>query len=115
MKFLADEDFPRTIARSINKLGYSVFTVQGLGINKSSDEVVGKTAFKGKRTVLTFDKDFLEKKISDSTVVVFDFPEISNEEIINLLEKFLEDLSKLKAPKSKILRFSKNGLEVVTN
>jgi|SRR3989344_403573 len=113
MRFLADEDFPKTIAKAISKFGHSVFTVQELGINKSSDEAVGRIAFKGKRIVLTFDKDFLEKKITNSPVVVFDFPEETNEDIEKLLEQFLEELSKLKLAKSKILKFSKNGLEVV--
>ena len=113
MRFLADESFPKVVAVAIGKFGHSVRTVQQKGINSSSDEIVGDVAQKERRILLTFDKDFLERKINSSLVIVFYFPKVPIEDILVLLDGFINELEKLKLSRYKILKFSKSGLEVI--
>lgn len=110
MKFLADEDFPKPLVVKIQKLGFLVKTIQQKNLQGSSDETVATLARKEKRIILTFDKDFL-KKPENLQVVVFHFPKIPTSEILPLVEKFLNDLKKIKLAKGRILKFGKNGFE----
>lgn len=115
MRFLADEDFPKPLVVKIRKFGYAVKTIQQKNLQGSSDEVIASLALKERRIILTFDKDFLKKQSQKLTVIIFHFPRIPTSEIIPLIENLLTELQKLKLSKGKTLKFSKNGLEVITN
>lgn len=112
MKFLADEDFPKPLVIKIQKLGFSVKTIQQKKLQGSSDETVANLALREKRIVLTFDKDFLKNQPKKLQVVIFHFPKTPTAEISPLIEAFLVDLKQAKLSKGKILKFSKNGLEM---
>ncbi len=111
MKFLADEDFSRPLVVKIQKLGFSVKTIQQKSLQGSSDETVANLALEERRIVLTFDKDFLKNQPKNLSAIVFHFPKIPTSEIIPLIESFLRDLKQIKLSKGKSLKFSKNGLE----
>ncbi|MBI4036197.1 DUF5615 family PIN-like protein [Candidatus Daviesbacteria bacterium] len=112
MKFLADEDFPKPLVTKIRKLGFSVKTIQQQNLQGSSDKTVAGMALKEKRIVLSFDKDFLKNQPKNLQVVIFSFPKIPTLKVNLLIEFFLKDL-KQKLIRSNVLKFSKNGLEVV--
>ncbi len=111
MKFLADEDFPKPLVIKIKSLGHLVKTVQQKNLQGSSDEIVTSVALKEKRIILTFDKDFLRNQPKNLQAVIFRFPKIQTSEIIQLIDNFLKDLEQIKLSGSKILKFSKSGLE----
>ena len=111
MKFLADEDFPKLLVTKIQKLGYSVKTIQQKNLQGSSDETVVNTALKEKRIVLTLDKDFLKDKPKTLQVIIFSFSKVPTSEIILLIDGFLNSLKHIKLSRGKILKFNKNGLE----
>lgn len=110
MKFLADEDFPKPLVIKIQKLGFSVKTIQQKKLQGSSDETVANLAFKEKRIILTLDKDFLKNQPKRLQVVIFHFPKTPTSEIIPLIEGFLEELKKIRLSRGKVLKFSKTGL-----
>lgn len=110
MKFLADENFPKSLSLKIRGLGYSVKTIQNIRLQGSADETVVDIALAEKSIILTFDKDFLKGKPKGLQVVVFHFPKVPTSEITPLVEEFLKTL-KGKLGKNKILKFSKRGLE----
>lgn len=111
MKFLADEDFPKPLVTKIRNLGYSVKTIQQKNLHGSSDETVISMALKEKRIILTFDKDFLQKHITNLQVVIFHFPKVQTSEIILLMNSFLINLKEIKLSKIMVLKFSKKGME----
>lgn len=111
MKFLADEDFPKPLVTKIQKLGFSVKTIQQKNLQGSSDEVVSNLSLKEKRIILTFDKDFLKNQPKNLQVVIFHFPKIPTSEITPLIGNLLTDLKTVKLSKGKVLKFSKGGLE----
>lgn len=111
MKFLADEDFPYPLITRIRGLGHSVKTIQQRNLQGSSDKIVANLAFKEKRIILTFDKDFLKNQFENLQAIIFSFPKIPTSEIILLIDSFLKDLRQIKLSKGGILKFSKTGLE----
>ena len=113
MKFLADENFSKPILRLIVKAGYSVKTIQQKSLQGSSDNIVATIAFKEKRIVLTFDKDFLINQPEDLRAVIFDFPRTPTSEIIPLMKGFLRDVKIITRSKYKIFKFNKSGLAEV--
>lgn len=112
MRFLADENFPKPLVTKITRLGHSVKSVQQQKLVGSSDETVSGIATREKRIIITFDKDFLKKKLPGLTVVVFDFPKTTTSEIANLITTFLNSLSQ-KQLKGGVFRFNKNNLQEV--
>jgi predicted nuclease of predicted toxin-antitoxin system len=110
MKFLADENFSKPLVEKIRQAGHSVKTVQQKSLQGSSDEAVTNIASKDRLIILTFDKDFLKKKSKTSLTVVFKFSRTPTQEIISLIDKFLQQLNRRKRSKIKILTFSKSGL-----
>jgi len=111
MRFLADEDFPKPLVVKIRNLGFSVKTVQQKNLQGSSDETVANLGIKEKRIILTFDKNFPKNKPKNLQAIIFHFPKIPTSEITPLIDIFLKDLKQIKISKSKILKFSKAGLE----
>lgn len=110
MKFLADEDFPKPLVIKIQKLGFSVKTIQQKKLQGSSDETVANLALKEERIILTLDKDFFKNQPKGLQVVIFHFPKTPTSEIIPLIEDFLEELKKIRLSRGKVLKFSKTGL-----
>lgn len=110
MKFLADENFPKPLILIIRKLGFSVKSIQQKQLQGSSDQTVSSIAKKEKRVIITFDKDFLEKKTVYQQVILFHFPKVATEEIKETVQlRFKnEDM-----PKFKIMKFAKSGFEKI--
>ncbi len=59
MRFLADENFPRTGLAALRERGYDVFSIAESGPGLS-DELVAGICDREERVLLTFDKDFGE-------------------------------------------------------
>lgn len=83
MKLLADENFPSRLVSYLQKQGYKIIRIsrsrQGI-----ADSGVLEKALTERRTIFTFDKEFLSnqsKKILVS-VVVFDFPGTQSHQLI---------------------------------
>ncbi len=113
MKFLADEDFPKTLVIQIRNFGFSVKTIQQKNLQGSSDQTVASVAIKEKRILLTLDKDFLKNQPKNLQAVIFSFSRIPTSEIIPLVEVFLKNLKK-ELIKSRLLKFSKYGFESIS-
>lgn len=115
MRFLADENFSKPLVRKIQSLGHSVKTVQQKNLQGSSDKLVSNIAHKEKRLIITFDKNFLKGKILQTGLVIFDFPKVPTQDIIPLIENFINSLQQEDLSQKKVFKFNKNGLEEIKN
>jgi predicted nuclease of predicted toxin-antitoxin system len=98
LKFLIDEDIPRSTAKVLRDRGYEVLDVRDCGLRGDSDEEVFKFAQKEKAVILSGDLGFgnlLHFPVGrHSGIVVAHFPnEISSSELNNQLVKSFDTLT----------------------
>ncbi len=100
LKFVIDEDMPRSTAKVLRNRDYDVLDVRDCGLRGKSDNEVFKFAQKEKAVILTGDLGFgnlLHFPIgSHSGIVIAHFPnEVSTLELNNQIIKALEPLSEI--------------------
>lgn len=110
MKFLADENFPKPLISAIQKLGFSVKSIQQKRLQGSSDQNVRRIAEKEKRIIITFDKDFLQDS-EGLQIILFYFPKIATQLILEITKA---EFKNLKMPRQRIVRFSRDGFEPIS-
>jgi predicted nuclease of predicted toxin-antitoxin system len=81
MKFLLDENLPRSIAQTLRRNGFDIVSVSELGLNGASDEEISEYCIKNERAVVTLDYDFSN---------IFQFPLETSPGVIRLKLKSLE-------------------------
>ncbi len=93
LKFLSDENFPKAIDDLLIKEGYNVKKVS----SGSTDKQVSKTAKSESRTILTFDKHFLNKKLfppkKHTGIIVFNITPPLISTTFSLLSKLLKEIA----------------------
>lgn len=114
MRFLADENLPRSIIRYLNSHGYDIKDLHVVNLLESSDEEIGELAAKENRIVLTFDKDFLvPQTIPPSfSVILFHFPRTKPQEIIPFLDILISLLKKNPPRKPFVIIFDKQTIQI---
>ncbi len=100
LKFVIDEDIPRSTAKVLRNRGYEVLDVRDCGLRGKSDDEVFRFAQKEKAIILTGDLGFgniLHFPVgSHSGIVIAHFPnEISTSELNNHIIKAFEPLSEI--------------------
>jgi len=100
LKFVIDEDMPRSTANVLRTKGYEALDVRDLGLRRKSDDEIFKFAQKEKAVILTGDLGFgnlLHFPIgSHSGIVIAHFPnEVSTSELNNQIVKAFKPLSKI--------------------
>lgn len=100
LKFVIDEDMPRSTAKVLRTKGYETLDVRDLGLRGKSDDEIFKLAQKEKAVMLTGDLGFgnlLHFPVgSHSGIVVAHFPnETSASELNNQIIKAVEPLSEI--------------------
>lgn len=98
LKFVIDEDMPRSTANVLKSKGYEALDVRDCGLRGKNDEEVFKFAQKEKAVILTGDLGFgnlLHFPVgSHSGIVIAHFPnEISTEELNNQIIKAFDNLN----------------------
>ncbi|MBE0428100.1 MAG: DUF5615 family PIN-like protein [Nitrospirae bacterium] len=98
LKFVIDEDLPRSTARVLKAKGYEVLDVRDCGLRGKSDEEVFKFAQRESALILTGDMGFgniLHFPVgSHSGIVIAHFPnEISTSELNNQIIKAFDNLT----------------------
>ena len=59
MKFLLDENFPKSVAWGLKEKGHEVLDLRSVGLLGASDTVVAEMAINEGAMILTTDRDFL--------------------------------------------------------
>lgn len=100
LKFVIDEDMPRSTARVLKAKGYEVLDVRDFGLRGESDDEIYKFAQKEKAVILTGDLGFgnlLHFPVgSHSGIVIAHFPnEVSTSELNNQIIKTFETLTEI--------------------
>ena len=98
LKFLVDEDMPRSTARILQNKGFNVLDVRDCGLKGKSDEQVFKFAQDEEAVILTGDLGFgnlLKFPLgSHSGVVIAHFPnEVSTAELNHQISTGMENLA----------------------
>jgi predicted nuclease of predicted toxin-antitoxin system len=98
LKFVVDEDMPRSTTRTLKTKGYEVSDVRDCGLRGGSDEEVFKLAQREKAVLLTGDLEFgniLHFPIgSHFGIVIAHFPnELSTTDLNNKIIKAFDTLS----------------------
>ncbi|WP_319454433.1 MULTISPECIES: DUF5615 family PIN-like protein [unclassified Mycobacterium] len=97
MKFLVDAQLPVRLCDFLIRCGYDAVHVSALPDgNRSSDAVIAETADAEDRIVVTKDSDFRHSHLTDSLprrLLIVATGNISNTQLLNLVEARLEDLS----------------------
>jgi len=98
LKFLVDEDLPRSTAHVLREMGFISLDVRGCGLSGKSDEKVFEYAQKENAIVLTGDREFGSilrfKPGTYCGIVVANFPnEVSVSYLNDQIKKALNDLS----------------------
>lgn len=100
MKFLVDEDLPRSTSRMLKENGFEVFDVRDVGLRGASDSEVFDFAQSKKATLLTADLDFSNPLLfsarSSAGIVIIRLPadisiELMNKEILRALNSVSEE------------------------
>lgn len=115
MRFLSDENLPRSILKFLRKKNFDVKDLQEEGLRGISDDEVCKLARKGKRIVLTYDKDFLVSKPGEivCSTIIFHFPKIPPKEVIPYLEPLIEGIFSRKIKRPFVILLSQSKIEIV--
>lgn len=100
LKFIIDEDMPRSTARVLKARGYEALDVRDYGLRGKSDDEIFKFAQKEKAVILTGDLGFgnlLRYPVSShSGIVIAHFPnEMSTSELNNQIIKTLETFTEI--------------------
>ncbi|OIO27406.1 MAG: hypothetical protein COZ31_07000 [Nitrospirae bacterium CG_4_10_14_3_um_filter_44_29] len=100
IKFLIDEDMPRSTAKILRTKGYEALDVRDLGLRGKNDNEIFKFAQKEKAVILTGDLGFgnlLHFPVgSHSGIVIAHFPnEVSTSELNNQIIKAFETLAEI--------------------
>lgn len=114
MKFLADENFPPTLISYLQKKRHDVKRIQR-SASGISDMNVRERAVKENRIIFTFDKGFLKtrEKVELINTMVFDFPNLTPEEILPFMDSAIEEINKLKRKKKPFSAvYSNKGLQL---
>jgi len=92
--FLADENFPRKAVESLQKKNIDIVSVSEIAPGAKNGEVA-RLAVKGKRVLLTFDKDFGEwvyKEGISVGVVLFRLSHFNEQELVRLVSETLLEI-----------------------
>ena len=100
LKFVIDEDMPRSTAKILRTKGYEALDVRDLGLRGKNDDEIFKFAQKEKAVILTGDLGFgnlLHFPVgSHSGIVIAHFPnEVSTLELNNQIIKAFETLNEI--------------------
>ncbi len=98
MKLLIDENFPPSLISYFQRKRHNVKRIQRT-VRGVSDGSVRELALKEKRVIITFDRDFLSSNIFPKiplSVVVFDFPKLTPEQITPYLDHVLISFRRLR-------------------
>ena len=96
MKFLLDENFPKSVAWALKEKGHGVLDLRSTGLLGASDTVVAEMAINEGAMILTTDRDFFHSfpnvYAEHSGVVVIALRQPSREAITQRLEWFLANV-----------------------
>lgn len=96
MKFILDENFPKSAQQLLKKYGHEAFDLQKLLLNGKSDEEILKRAICERAIVLTTDRDFFHTLQfvypNHSGMVIIALRQPSRQSILKKLEWFLTNV-----------------------
>ena len=96
MRFLLDENFPRSVAAVLSEKGHEAVDLRSIGLLGASDAVVAEKAIETGAVILTTDRDFFHTVpniyAEHSGVVVIALRQPSRPRITQRLEWFLDNV-----------------------
>ena len=102
MRFLADENLPRSILRFLREKGFNVKDIQEESLRGIEDQAIWHLAQKERRIILIYDKDFLIPKDKTKTfqAIVLHFPKMPPKKAIPRLVILIQKIvsGKIKPP-----------------
>jgi predicted nuclease of predicted toxin-antitoxin system len=95
VRFLLDENFPRSVATALLERGHEAVDLRSIGLLGASDTVVAEKAIEADAVILTTDRDFFHTfpnlYAEHSGVVVIALRQPSRGRITERLEWFLDN------------------------
>ncbi len=96
MRFLLDENFPRSVAAVLSEKGHEAVDLRSIGLLGASDALVAERAIEMNAVILTTDRDFFHTfpniYAEHCGVVVIALRQLSRGLITQRLEWFLENV-----------------------
>ena len=115
MKFLSDENIPRSIVVFLRKKGHNVKDIQEDGLRSLADENIIELAQKEKRVIITYDKDFIisPENPSAPSIILLRFPKIHPKDVIPYLNACIDSIISLETKLPFVVILSKESMEIV--
>lgn len=115
MKFLSDENVPRSIVIFIRKKGYDVKDIQEEKLRGLEDEKVIELAQKEHRIIITYDKDFIASpdNLHTTGIILLRFPRIHPKDVIPYLQVFFANKTFAELDTSFILILTQDKIEII--
>ncbi len=115
IKFLIDEDLPRSAIKLIKQLGYNADGVHELGLRGAKDKQIAEYAVKNNYCILTGDYDFSHvlnypPKNYHGIVVLYIPGNSTSLYILNLIEIFFKELSHIGDLKGRLIIVEANRI-----
>lgn len=115
MKFLSDENLPRSILRYLRSQGHNVKDIQEEGLRGLPDEQIVEIASREERIIITYDKDFIafQQDIRGFSAILLRFPRVPPRDVIPYLEALLDSIIAGKIPTPFILVLTQEKVEII--
>ena len=96
MRFLFDENMPRSFPKILRELGYDAIHVSDVGLTSTKDRIIVSFAEKTGDVMITFDLDFTTIVATENlpfpSVITFRLPELNQIDFRIIMSQHLESL-----------------------
>lgn len=96
MRFLFDENMPRSFPRILRQLGYAAIHVSDVGLTSTKDRIIVSFAEKVGDVIITFDLDFTTIVATENlpfpSIITFRLPELNQADFETIMSQHLESL-----------------------
>ena len=115
MRFLFDENMPRSFPKILRKLGYEAIHVSDVGLTSTKDHIIVSFAEKTSDVMITFDLDFTTIVATENlpfpSVITFRLPELNQIDFEIIMSQHLESLLEALA-KGALITINERGIRI---
>ena len=115
MRFLFDENMPRSFPKILRKLGYEAIHVSDVGLTSTKDRIIVSFAEKTSDVLITFDLDFTTIVATENlpfpSVITFRLPELNQVDFEIIMSQHLESLLEPLA-KGALITINERGISI---
>jgi predicted nuclease of predicted toxin-antitoxin system len=115
MRFLFDENMPRSFPKILRQLGYEAIHVSDVGLTSTKDRIIVSFAEKTSDVMITFDLDFTTIVATENlpfpSVITFRLPELNQTDFELIMSQHLENLLEPLA-KGALITINERGIRI---